>query len=75
MNIINKTHQAISVPLLDGKKLHLGPGKAGQIHPKAAEKPALKKLIEAGEIEILDDGRNTPAGDTRSASARGHLTR
>ena len=75
MNIINKTHQAISVPLHGGKKLHLGPGKAGQINPKEAEKPSLKKLIEAGEIEIIDDGRNTPAGDTRSVAARGRLKR
>ena len=74
MNISNKTPKVISVSLVGGKKLHLGPGKTGQISPKAAELPALKKLIEAGDIEVLDGGRNTPSGSTRSHSARGRAT-
>ena len=54
--ISNKTQRPLSVPLPKGKKLHLGPGKVGQIASKDADHPALKKLVEAGEIEILGEG-------------------
>ena len=52
----NKTQKPLSVPLPGGKTLHLGPGKTGQITSKALEYPRVKKLVDAGEIEILDDG-------------------
>ncbi|MET0153478.1 MAG: hypothetical protein ABW298_12815 [Candidatus Binatia bacterium] len=51
----NKTSKAIAVPLPRGKKLHLGPGKTGQIAANAADHPPLKRLIESGEIEIVDE--------------------
>jgi hypothetical protein len=49
--IANKTPRAIAVPLPRGKKLHLGPGKTGQIAANDSEHPPFKKLVEAGEIE------------------------
>jgi hypothetical protein len=52
--VSNKTHKPLSVPLPRGKILHLGPGKTGQIASNAADHPAVKKLVEAGQIEILD---------------------
>ena len=48
MDIVNKTQKPVAVPLPGGKKLRLGPGKTGQITPKAAEHAPLKKLIEEG---------------------------
>lgn len=57
MDITNKTRKPLSVPLPGGKKLFLGPGKSGQIAPKAAEHPAVKALIEAGELEVAIGGR------------------
>ena len=66
--ISNKTHRPLSVPLPRGKTLHLGPGKTGQIASEAAEHPPLKKLVEAGEIEILGEGHVNPA--TGAAGAR-----
>ena len=54
--ISNKTRRPLSVPLPRGKTLHLGPGKTGQIASEAAEHPPLKKLVEAGDIEILGEG-------------------
>jgi hypothetical protein len=62
MEISNKTKRPLRVPLPGGKKLHLGPGKIGQITAKAAEHPPLKALIDAGEIEILDGGRSQGTG-------------
>ena len=54
--ISNKTPKPISVPLPRGKKLHPGPGKTGQIASNASEHPPLKKLIDAGQIEIVAEG-------------------
>ena len=60
--ISNKTHRPLSVPLPRGKILHLGPGKTGQIASEAAEHPPLRKLVEAGEIEILGEGHAGTVG-------------
>ena len=54
--VSNKTRKPLSVPLPRNKTLHLGPGKAGQISSDAAEHPPLRKLVDAGEIEVFDDG-------------------
>ena len=62
MTISNKSHKPLSLPLPGGKILHLSPGKTGQISAKAAANPQLKKLVEAGEIEIFaeDPSANRP---------------
>lgn len=60
-SVINKTRAPLSVPLPRGKKLHLGPGKTGQIASNALDHPALKKLIDAGEIEVVAE--NSGSGD------------
>ena len=52
--ITNKTRKALSVPLPGGKKLFLGPLKSAEISPKAVDHPPVQKLVEAGEVEILD---------------------
>lgn len=62
MEITNKTKRPLRIPLPGGKKLHLGPGKTGQVTPKALESPALEKLIEEGEIEVAVGGRTRSAG-------------
>jgi hypothetical protein len=54
--ITNKTHRPLSVPLPRGKTLFLGPGKTGQIASDAVEHAPLKKMIDAGEIEVLGEG-------------------
>jgi hypothetical protein len=50
--LINKTEAPIKIPLPGGKTLRLGPGKAGQIRDEATEHAAVKKLIEAGDVEV-----------------------
>jgi len=57
----NNTRTPVKVPLPRGKSLHLGPGKSGQIRDEAAEHPALKKLVEAGDIEIVGAGQHQDA--------------
>jgi hypothetical protein len=68
--IVNKTTRPLRVPLPGGKVLHLGPKKNGQIADQAADHPALRKLVEAGEIVIQgeggaegDSGEGSPAPD------------
>ncbi len=55
-SILNKTHSPIRVPLPRGKVLHLGPHKTGQIADHATELPKLQGLIEAGSLEIVEEG-------------------
>ena len=72
----NKTNKPLRVPLPRGKTVHLGPAKSGQITTEAAEHAALKKLVEAGEIEIIDDGGESaaggPGGGGGSGARHGH---
>lgn len=53
-NIRNVTRGPLAVPLPGGKKLHLGPGKTGEISARAAEHPPLVALVEAGAVEVLE---------------------
>lgn len=68
--IKNKTNKPIRVPLPRGKVVHLGPAKSGQITTEAAEHPGLKKMIEAGDIELMDDV--TAASEGGGSASRGH---
>lgn len=61
--ISNKTQRPLSVPLPRGKTLHLGPGKSGEIAATASEHPQLKKLVEAGEIEIVAESPRATDGN------------
>ncbi len=74
--ITNKTRKALSVPLPGGKKLFLGPLKSAEISPKAVDHPPVQKLVEAGEVEILDakqkPGRAGGKAAPSSSGAQGH---
>ncbi len=56
MDVINKTRKPLRLSLPGGRILFLGPGKTGQVSPKALAHPMLVKLLETGDIE-------TDAGD------------
>jgi hypothetical protein len=81
MDIKNKTNRPLSISLPGGKTLHLGPRKKGQIAANAVDHPPVKKLVEAGEIEIADEktgafsdegpGTKTPGGTERRAQGGG----
>jgi hypothetical protein len=74
--VINKTRRPLKISLHHGKTLHLGPGAKGQVHNDTLERPAFKKMVEADEIEVLDeDGRSTAADQTQGriqGSTQGH---
>lgn len=66
--VTNKKPRPITVPLPRAKKLHLGPLKAGQITTEAAESAAVKKMVDAGDIDVSDEQSGASgAGDPRSA--------
>jgi hypothetical protein len=69
-SVINKTRRPIRVSLPGGKTLHLGLGGRGQVPDDALDRPALKKLIEAGEIEVLEEDSRTVAAETVSTRIR-----
>jgi len=77
MEIRNTAKRPVKVPLPGGKRLFLGIGGTGQIMPKAADHPPVKKLIDAGEIEITDIGHagveqsGGQESSIKSSSARG----
>ena len=75
MDITNKTKKPLSIPLPGGKKLYLGPGKTGQVTPKALAHPPVAKLIEAGEIATAEGGHKPKqggSGNTGVSPGTGH---
>ena len=68
--ITNKTSKPLSVPLPGGKKLRLGPLKSGEIPNKAVDHPPVQKLIEAGEVEIVDPQQKPRRGGGGSRGSR-----
>ena len=58
------------------KDQHIGPNGQGQVQDDALERPSVKKLIDAGDIEVAGSGGSTTgAGDTASRvheSTQGH---
>lgn len=72
----NKSHKPLRVPLPRGKTLHLGPNQEGQVTAGTLEHGPFKKLVDAGEIEILGDGGkalpHAPKGEGGHASSQGH---
>ncbi len=76
-SIRNTTRSPIAVPLPRGKKLHLGPLKTGEIADGAADHPPLAKMVEAGQLEVMDlnaahTGRDG-GGSVAPGSSPGHI--
>ena len=74
-SVTNTTKRPLIIPLPRGKKLHLGPGKSGEIAANAVDHPALKKLVEAGELEITRESSgatDAPGGAKQRTYAGGH---
>ena len=63
--VTNKTNAPIKIPLARNKQLRLGPNKSGNVSDTDAERPAVQKMIEAGQIEL------TEASAVRGGGGRG----
>ena len=73
--IRNNSNLPLRVSLPRGKVLHLGPKASGQVHPDALERPAVKRMLEAGDLEVVDDAEARTGGDgskSSNPSAQGH---
>ena len=73
--IRNKTFKPVKLTFSDGKVLHLGPGKTGQIPDTALERKSVKALIEAETIEVLDGGPSQIQGADTSSGGPHEMTR
>jgi hypothetical protein len=78
-SIKNVTRTFLRITLPGGKVLRLGPGNTGQIAETASEHPSVKKLLDAGKIQIVGEGTHHPTesivpGGTAAGSS-GHLPR
>jgi hypothetical protein len=60
--VTNTTKRPLAVPLPQGKKLHLGPGRSGEVTPKALEHPPFQALVEDGSITVQAGGRHGGPG-------------
>ena len=74
--VVNKTSRPLKIHLPQGRTLHLGPRKEGRVTPQALESPGVKRMIEAGELAILDHGSQDMAhggeGGGPAANTHGH---
>ena len=61
----------LKVTLPGGKTLHLGPRKLAQVADTAVDHPALKKLIDAGKIEVLGKGEKVEGIGSEGNSSQG----
>ncbi len=52
----NKTNRPLRVHVRSNKVLHLGPRKEGKVSDHDLDQRGVKVLVEAGELEIVDDG-------------------
>jgi hypothetical protein len=72
----NLTHAPLKIHLPEGKVLHLGPGKTGRISDHAAQAPAVRRLVDAGELQIIGEGDHVEAeverGHAPHDSTHGH---
>tara|TARA_R110002072_G_scaffold52316_2_gene139515 strand:+ start:648 stop:911 length:264 start_codon:yes stop_codon:yes gene_type:complete len=69
MEIRNLTPRPLKVPLPAGKRLFLSPKGKGQVAHKDLEHPPLKALIDSGDVEVFETGRNKgPSSDGKSGS-------
>jgi len=75
-SIISKARRPLKIRLSRGRVLHLGPGKEGQIATEDADRESFKKLVEAGDVEIVGEGSGpvTSGGNVASShpDSRGH---
>ena len=74
--VVNKSRRPLKIRLSRGRVLHLGPGKEGQIVTHDAERESIKKLVEAGELEIFDEAAQAAGhaggGNAANPDSHGH---
>jgi len=69
-SVVNKTLKPIRISLPGGRTLHLGLNGRGQVPDDALQRPALKKLIDAGAIEVIEQDRQSLDAETGSTRVR-----
>lgn len=70
--IVNKTPRPIRIQLPRGKTLHLGPTRTGQISDDALEHEAVRKLLKAGDIEVVGEEQTPGASGPQPVQQATH---
>lgn len=74
--ITNKTRKPLRIRLPGDKVLFLGATKNATLRDEAVDHPPVKKLIEAGDLEVLDGGqkerRRADGAVVRNQGSSGH---
>lgn len=73
--IRNLTMRPLRVSLPQGKTLHLGPRQEAQIATRNLERAGIVRLVEAGEIEVVDEAHGpsqAPDGTLIRPDSHGH---
>ena len=66
--VLNRSRRPLKIHLSRGRVLHLNPGKEGQIAAQDSDRESVKKLVEAGDLEILGEG---PHADVSGDKGKG----
>lgn len=69
--ITNKTRKPMKVRLPGGKTLFLGATRQASVRDDALDHPPVKKLIEAGDLEVFDASNPKAGGGTGAGAVRG----
>ncbi len=75
--VTNKTRKPLKIRLPGGKTLFLGATRRAQLRDDALEHPPVKKLLEAGSIEVTDGsgakhGSKGSAGPSQGGAGQDH---
>ena len=70
--IVNKTRRPMRIKLSQGRVLHLGPAKEGRIGVHDAARETVKRLVEAGDVELFDDASSGGARGARGPAGHVH---
>lgn len=70
----NKSRRPLKVRLSRGKTLHLGPAREGQISDHDVDTEGVRRLVEAGELEVVGEAPHAPVagGKARPGHADTH---
>ncbi|MBK7152446.1 MAG: hypothetical protein IPL19_32585 [Sandaracinaceae bacterium] len=70
-SLLNKTPKPMRLSLPGGKTLFLGGTRQANVREDALEHPPIKKLIEAGTLEVVEGASTKRAASSNQALAGG----
>ena len=69
--IVNRTSRPLRITLPGGGILHLAPAHTGQISDEALETVTIAEMLDAGDIEIVEEAHPNRGGPQKAPHAGG----